>query len=71
MKIDLTGISEQLHGDICRAICPCCEYGLPETRRSDANEWWHSLPRTKFEMPCRANDYRNIRAQQVNAAPTS
>jgi len=47
---------------ICGKMCPGCQYGLPEVRICDKEEWEHALPGTNFVIRCKATEYRNAAA---------
>lgn len=69
MHVELANIETSEHLAVCRAICPACEFGIPEALEStDSGSYFvHSLPRTDFRMTCLANSYRQARAAVLNA----
>lgn len=69
MHVELANIETSEHLAVCRAICPACEFGIPETLEStdSGSSFVHSLPRTDFRMTCLANIYRQARAAVLNA----
>lgn len=67
----LATITNEQHEAICKATCPGCAYGLPDTLHIDTGRMVHHMPDTDFEMDCRAAAYRRARARQKNAKEES
>lgn len=61
--LGLADVDDAQHIAIKKAICPGCQYELPDGSEEQRKGpvFVHRLPRTEFSMPCWADSYRRAR----------
>lgn len=53
-----TKFTQEQYEHLLKMLCPYCQYGIPDVRESDKQEWVHSIPGTAVNGPCWAGRIR-------------